>query len=88
MQGPATPPLSVRPSQQLLLTVRGLTCRNCNIMLGMARNDPAVLRAAADYLEAYAVQRQPPLSSQVMALPSPAVPESPRSAFGQNSPGS
>lgn len=32
--------------------VRGLTCRDCNLMLGNARDDPRVLRAGADYLEA------------------------------------
>lgn len=33
--------------------LRGLICRNCNVMLGMARNDPALLRAAADYLDQF-----------------------------------
>lgn len=31
--------------------VRGLLCRECNTMLGMVRDDPTVLRAAATYLE-------------------------------------
>jgi len=31
--------------------VRALLCRQCNIMLGCAKDDPDVLRAAADYLE-------------------------------------
>jgi hypothetical protein len=30
--------------------VRGLLCDACNNMLGMAGEDPAILRAAADYL--------------------------------------
>lgn len=30
--------------------VRGLLCGHCNIMLGMARDDPRTLRAAVDYL--------------------------------------
>ena len=30
---------------------RGLVCSACNLMLGHARDDPKVLRAAADYLE-------------------------------------
>lgn len=32
--------------------VRGLLCRNCNLVLGHGRNDPVLLRAAAKYLEA------------------------------------
>jgi hypothetical protein len=32
--------------------VRGLLCQNCNQMLGKAHDDPAVLRKAAQYLEA------------------------------------
>jgi len=32
-------------------TVRGLLCRACNIMIGLAKDRPEVLRAAADYLE-------------------------------------
>lgn len=30
--------------------VRGLLCRVCNVMLGHAEDDPAVLRRAIDYL--------------------------------------
>lgn len=33
------------------LRVRGLTCASCNTVLGHAYDSPAVLRAAADYLE-------------------------------------
>ena len=31
--------------------IRGILCRSCNCMLGMARDEPAVLRRAAEYLE-------------------------------------
>jgi hypothetical protein len=31
--------------------VRGLTCTRCNRVIGMVGDDPAVLRALADYLE-------------------------------------
>lgn len=31
--------------------VRGLLCVHCNTTLGAARDDPAILRACADYLE-------------------------------------
>lgn len=30
---------------------RAALCQNCNLMLGQARDNPTVLRAAADYLE-------------------------------------
>jgi hypothetical protein len=33
--------------------VRGLLCRPCNLALGGARDDPAILRALADYIEAH-----------------------------------
>jgi hypothetical protein len=32
--------------------IRGLLCRNCNTVLGMAQDNPAVLRALISYLEA------------------------------------
>lgn len=30
--------------------VRGLLCHHCNLLLGHAKDDPAILRAAVDYL--------------------------------------
>ena len=35
---------------------RGLLCRACNVTLGQMGEDPARLRAAADYLERYAIR--------------------------------
>jgi hypothetical protein len=32
--------------------IRGLLCVNCNLALGQLKDDPALLRKAADYLEA------------------------------------
>ena len=34
--------------------IRGLICRECNLLLGNAYDNPEVLRNAAEYLEAYA----------------------------------
>ena len=31
--------------------VRGVLCRHCNPMLGKAKDDPDILRRAADYLD-------------------------------------
>ena len=31
--------------------IRGLLCGNCNVLLGHAKDNPATLRAAAEYLE-------------------------------------
>ena len=35
--------------------IRGLLCMRCNTMLGYAKDDPGVLRKAADYLESHSV---------------------------------
>jgi len=31
--------------------IRGILCRQCNVALGLLQDDPATLRAAADYIE-------------------------------------
>lgn len=36
--------------------VRALLCPNCNRMLGMAKDNPSILRRGADYIEMYAQQ--------------------------------
>lgn len=33
--------------------IRALLCSKCNALLGMANDDPAILRAAADYIESH-----------------------------------
>lgn len=33
-------------------SIRGLLCWHCNVMIGHARDNPSVLRAAAEYLDA------------------------------------
>lgn len=33
--------------------VRGLVCRGCNVGMGQFRDDPNLIRVAADYLEGY-----------------------------------
>lgn len=38
--------------------VRGLLCRNCNTLLGLAGDEPEVLRAAIEYLEGRPWERQ------------------------------
>jgi len=37
--------------------VRGVTCNNCNLLLGHARDNSAILKSAIDYLERAAVRR-------------------------------
>jgi hypothetical protein len=34
--------------------LRGILCHNCNVTLGLMKDSPELLRAAADYLEKYA----------------------------------
>lgn len=38
--------------------VRGVVCRDCNLMLAYGRDDPARLRAAADYLVRHATRKE------------------------------
>ena len=33
------------------LTIRGALCHNCNVAIGLAKENPQILRAAAEYLE-------------------------------------
>ena len=37
--------------------VRGLLCTDCNMAIGLLRDDPALLRAAADYLDRHSPKR-------------------------------
>jgi hypothetical protein len=37
-------------------TVRGILCNRCNVMLGMAKDDPGVLAAGILYLRAHSVE--------------------------------
>ena len=50
--------------------IRGLLCNNCNTVLGMADDNPHLLRAAADYLEKYSH------SENEQALPASPLPSS------------
>jgi hypothetical protein len=38
--------------------IRGVVCRGCNLALAYGRDDPARLRAAADYLDRHAAQKE------------------------------
>lgn len=39
-------------------TARGVLCHPCNVVLGMAFDDPTILRAAADYLDYWTLPRK------------------------------
>ena len=41
--------------------VRGILCKNCNVMLGCAKDNPDILRAGSTYLECHveSLQRNP-----------------------------
>lgn len=47
--------------------IRGLLCHGCNAAIGYARNDPARLRAAADYLDRHAAKSAKMKSASVPA---------------------
>jgi hypothetical protein len=44
------------------ITHRGLLCHHCNAALGHMADDPARLRAAADYLELWAARLDTPIT--------------------------
>ncbi|MFN0028555.1 MAG: endonuclease VII domain-containing protein [Acidimicrobiales bacterium] len=49
--------------------VRGITCQSCNVILGHAKDDPARLRVAADYLEHHAARFDVPACMQPLYRP-------------------
>ncbi|MFF1593111.1 endonuclease domain-containing protein [Streptomyces sp. NPDC058286] len=66
-----------KPDQRLCVdhnhttnAIRDLICTNCNHALGKAKEDPAILRAMAEYLERHA-QRDP---AEVKYAPVPSAP--------------
>lgn len=47
--------------------IRALICDGCNVMLGRALDNPAVLRCAADYLEEHNSQADRAVSAEIVA---------------------
>lgn len=39
--------------------IRGILCHDCNMALGMAQDNPLILRAIADYIENYTLNGGP-----------------------------
>lgn len=53
--------------------IRGILCSNCNMALGMMRDSPELLRAAAEYLETFQYRDAPSLPGKALPLASGAV---------------
>ena len=60
--------------------VRGLLCRRCNVGLGLLRDDPAVVEAAARYLRAATPTRVGPLVDSAPAAATDATPSTTNAA--------
>lgn len=55
--------------------IRGLLCHHCNVMLGMARDNASILRAAAAYLDTHPGIRRAKHRARNERLPSDAAME-------------
>ena len=51
--------------------VRGILCRECNLLLSMAKESPSILRAAANYLERSSGRVVVPAEKEKVASPLP-----------------
>lgn len=50
--------------------IRGLLCNKCNLLIGMADDNPALLRAAAEYLEKHKARSENEQTLPASPLPS------------------